>query len=86
MKCKNYDQSWFDNKYIQLLNMNCGTTEKKLQKLNEFMKLAKKHNINPQATKESKIKFVREDYGIPKTERSIRARKAKLKRKQKARS
>ena len=33
MKCKKYDQSWFDNKYIQLLNMNCGTTEKKLQKL-----------------------------------------------------
>lgn len=86
MKCKKYDQSWFDNKYIQLLNMNCGGPEKKLQKLNEFMKLAKEHNIKPQATKESKVKYVREDYGIPKTERSIRARKARLKRKQKARA
>lgn len=85
MKCKKYDQTWFDNKYIQLLNMNCGTSEKKLQKLNSFMKLAKEHNIKPQATKESKVKFVREDYGIPKTERAIRARKAKLKRKQEAR-
>lgn len=86
MKCKKYDQSWFDNKYIQLLNMNCGGPEKKLQKLNEFMKLAKEHNIKLQATKESKIKYVREDYGIPKTERAIRARKARLKRKQKARA
>ena len=65
--------------------MNCGTPEKKLLKLNSFMKLAKEHNIKPQATKESKEKFVREDYGIPKTERAIRARKAKLKRKRKAR-
>ena len=81
MKCKKYDQAWFDNKYIQLLNMNCGTPEKKLLKLNSFMKLAKEHNIKPQATKESKEKFVREDYGIPKTERAIRARNAKLKRK-----
>ena len=85
MKCKKYDQAWFDNKYIQLLNMNCGTPEKKLLKLNSFMKLAKEHNIKPQATKESKEKFVREDYGIPKTGRAIRARKAKLKRKRKAR-
>ena len=60
--------------------------ENKIRTEKEYMKLAKEHNIKPQATKESKVKFVREDYGIPKTERAIRARKAKLKRKQKARS
>lgn len=81
MKCKKYDQAWFDNKYIQILNMMC-TPEKKLQRLNNFMKLAKKHDIVPKATKESKEKFVREDFGIPKTRRAIRARKASLKRKQ----
>lgn len=53
MKCIKYDQAWFDNKYIQLLNMQCGP-EKKLQKLNAFMKLAKEHKITPKATKESK--------------------------------
>lgn len=82
MKCKKYDQAWFDNKYIQLLNMNCGTTEKKLQKLNSFIKLAKEHNIQSKATKESKVKYIREDLGKAKTPRSIRARKSKLKRKQ----
>ena len=82
MKCKKYDQSWFDNKYIQLLNMMC-SPEKKLLKLNNFMKLAKKHNIVPKATKESKVKFEREDFGVPKTRRAIRARKASIKRKHK---
>lgn len=85
MKCKKYDQAWFDNKYIQILKMHCGP-EKKLQKLNDFMKLAKKYKIKPKATKESKIKTNRVDYGNPNSKRSIRARKAKLKRKQKARS
>lgn len=84
MKCIKYDQAWFDNKYIQLLNMQCGS-EKKLQKLNAFMKLAKEHKITPKATKESKQKVRRDDYGKPKSERSIRARKSRLKRKQKAR-
>lgn len=77
MKCKKYDQAWFDNKYIQLLNMNCGTSKKKLQKLNSFMKLAKEHNIKPQATKESKVKFVREDYGIPKNRTCYQSKKSK---------
>jgi len=85
MKCKKYDQAWFDNKYIQLLNMNC-TQKKKIQKLISFMELAKKYNIKPQATKESKVKYTREDYEIPRTNRSTRARKSKLKRKQKTRS
>lgn len=84
MKCKKFDQAWFDNKYIQILNMQCGP-EKKLQKLNNFMKLAKEHKITPKATKESKQKVYRDDYGKPKSQRSIRARKSKLKRKQKAR-
>ncbi len=84
MKCKKYDQAWFDNKYIQLLKMCC-PPEKKLQKLNEFMKLAKKHKIKPKATKESKIKPNRGDYGNPKSERSIRSRISKLRRKRKAR-
>lgn len=85
MKCKKYDQAWFDNKYIQLLNTNC-TPEKKIQKLMSFMKLAKRHNIKPQATKKSKVKYIREDYGIPKTKRSIRKIKSKLKRKKKSRA
>lgn len=85
MKCKKYDQSWFDNKYIQILNMHC-TPGKKIQRLMSLMNLAKKHNIKPQATKKSKVTYTREDYGIPKTQRSIRARKSRLKRKQKARS
>lgn len=46
MKCKKYDQLWFDNKYKQLLNQIC-SHEKKLQKLNSFMKLAKEHKIVP---------------------------------------
>lgn len=85
MKCKKYDQAWFDNRYIQLLNMHC-TPGKKIQRLMSFMELAKKHNIKPQATKESKVTYTREDYGIPKTQRSIRARKSRLKRKQKSRA
>ncbi len=84
MKCKKYDQAWFDNKYIQLLKMQC-RPEKKLQKLNNLMKLAKKHKIKPKATKESKQKVCRNDYGKPKSERSIRARISKLKKERKAR-
>ncbi|MCX4365081.1 MAG: hypothetical protein OSJ70_04850 [Bacilli bacterium] len=80
MKCKKYDQAWFDNKYIQILNQHC-TPEKKMQKLQSLTKLAKEHNIKPQATKESKEKYLREDYGFQKTKRSMRARKARLKRK-----
>ena len=41
MKCKKYDQSWFDNKYIQLLNMNCGTTEKKITKIKWIYEISK---------------------------------------------
>lgn len=80
MKCKKYDQTWFNNKYIQILKMNC-SPEKKIQKLISFMNLAKKHNIKPRATKELKVKYTREDYGIPKSEHSIRVRKSRLKRK-----
>lgn len=85
MKCVKYDQAWFDNKYIQILNMQCGP-EKKLQRLSSLIKLAKEHKITPKATKESKKKVRREDYAKPKSERSIRARKSRLKRKQKARA
>lgn len=84
MKCKKYDQTWFDNKYIQLLNMNC-SKERKLTKLLAFMQLAKEHHIIPKNTKESKVKFVREDYGKQKTKRSLRERIAKLRRKRKER-
>ena len=80
MKCKKYDQSWFDNRYIQLLKMQC-TPSKKIRKLQNFMLLAKKHGINPKATKESKEKFVREDFGVPKSRRALQSRKKKLKRK-----
>jgi len=82
MKCKKYDQAWFDNKYIQILNMQLDPT-KKLQKLHNFFKLAKEHGITPKKSKESKVKYIREDFGIPKTARAIRARKSKLKRKRK---
>lgn len=50
MKCKKYDQLWFDNKYIQLLNMQC-PFEKKMQRLKSFMTLAKEHNITPHTNK-----------------------------------
>lgn len=80
MKCRKYNQAWFDNKYTQILNQCC-TPEKKMQRLNSLTKLAKKYNIKPQARKETKAEFVREDYGFQKTQRSIRARKARLKRK-----
>ncbi len=50
MKCKKYDQKWFNNKYIQILNSQCNDT-KKLQKLSEFMKLAKKYKIKPKIEK-----------------------------------
>lgn len=80
MKCKKYDQAWFDNKYLQLLKENC-LPKQKLQKLIEFMKLAKKYNIIPKASKESKEKIVREDFGIAKSNSAVRNRKSRLKRK-----
>ena len=58
MKCKKYDQAWFDNKYIQILNMQLDPT-KKLQKLYNFFKLAKEHGITPKKSKESKVKLIR---------------------------
>lgn len=48
MKCKKHDQAWFDNKYIQILKMQC-SQKKKLQRLISLMKLAKEHNIVPNA-------------------------------------
>lgn len=81
MKCKKHDQTWFNNKYKQLLKQKLDP-DKKLIKLNSFMKLAKKYNIVPDADAEY-VKKVREDFGIPKTQSSIRARKKRLIRKRK---